>query len=239
VAIPARTPPVPCTGCRYFCVSTWRFRRCRPRFGGGGGERGTLPTGRTWLDGWYDKSASRFPQAIHYASGSPWLAECQNVDYGDEWRASARELGWMPPLTPMSQAYRPEIDGLRTVAVLPVIWYHAGMPDFPGGFIGVDVFGVHSGYPITGFLVNESAQGRYCIARFSERRARRSLPALCVVLIASIIGALCILLPSQFMDFSASIFAMALFLSNMLFLAEVEHPEASRRPSCRRARAHH
>lgn len=60
-------------------------------------EIGALPTGWNWLEGWYDKPSSGYPQAIHYTSGGPWFAECQNVDYGDEWRAAARELGWTAP----------------------------------------------------------------------------------------------------------------------------------------------
>ena len=71
--------------------------------------------------------------------------------------------------------YRPEIDGLRGVAVLPVIFYHAGFQWFSGGYVGVDVFFVISGYLIAAILVDELDQDRFSIAKFYERRARRIL----------------------------------------------------------------
>lgn len=74
--------------------------------------------------------------------------------------------------------YRPEIDGLRAVAVLPVILFHAGFSLFSGGYVGVDVFFVISGYLITSLLLSEFEQGTFSIYRFYERRARRILPAL-------------------------------------------------------------
>lgn len=123
----------------------------------------------------------------------------------------------MPPI------YRHEIDGLRALAVLPVIAFHAGFPGFSGGFVGVDVFFVISGYLITGILAGDLADGRWSIARFYERRARRILPALFVVLAASVLVAHLLLLPPQFKDFSASVFSVVLFLSNMLFLGEVDY----------------
>ena len=119
--------------------------------------------------------------------------------------------------------YRPEIDGLRAVAVLPVIAYHAGLPGFAGGFVGVDVFFVISGYLITGILAGDLAEGRYSIARFYERRARRILPALFVVLAASVVAAHWLMMPPAFMDFAASVVAVVLFLSNMLFISEVDY----------------
>ena len=73
--------------------------------------------------------------------------------------------------------YRKEVDGLRAVAVLPVILYHAGLGAFGGGFLGVDVFFVISGYLITSILYDEMSEGRFSIARFYERRLRRILPA--------------------------------------------------------------
>ena len=69
--------------------------------------------------------------------------------------------------------YRREIDGLRAVAVLPVILFHAGFSVFSGGYVGVDVFFVISGYLITTILINELEEERFSIARFYERRARR------------------------------------------------------------------
>jgi len=70
--------------------------------------------------------------------------------------------------------YRPEIDGLRTLAVMPVILFHAGLPGFGGGFVGVDVFFVISGYLITRILADDMDAGRYSLIEFYERRARAS-----------------------------------------------------------------
>ena len=80
--------------------------------------------------------------------------------------------------------YRAEIDGLRAVAVIPVILFHAGFAAFGGGFVGVDVFFVISGYLITALLLGDLATGRFSIWAFYDRRARRLLPALFVVLAA-------------------------------------------------------
>ncbi|RML66789.1 Acyltransferase 3 [Pseudomonas syringae pv. syringae] len=74
--------------------------------------------------------------------------------------------------------YRPEIDGLRALAVIPVILFHAGLPLFSGGFVGVDIFFVISGYLITSIIIAEKIRGRFSLINFYERRARRILPAL-------------------------------------------------------------
>ncbi|AXX98042.1 acyltransferase family protein [Profundibacter amoris] len=82
--------------------------------------------------------------------------------------------------------YRQEIDGLRAIAVLPVIMFHAGISAFRGGYVGVDVFFVISGYLITGIILEDLQQGRFSILRFYERRARRILPALFLIVLACI-----------------------------------------------------
>ena len=74
--------------------------------------------------------------------------------------------------------YRKEIDGLRALAVLPVIFYHAKFEFFKGGFVGVDVFFVISGYLITSLILKEQKEGRFTLLNFYERRFRRLLPAL-------------------------------------------------------------
>ena len=119
-----------------------------------------------------------------------------------------------------SLSYRPEIDGLRAVAVVPVVLFHAGMHVFSGGFIGVDVFFVISGYLITAILLNDIAQERYSIARFYERRARRILPALLLVMLACLPAAWFGLLPTDFRQFSISILSVLGFVSNISFWRE-------------------
>lgn len=116
--------------------------------------------------------------------------------------------------------YRREIDGLRAVAVIPVILFHAGFTFFSGGYVGVDIFFVISGYLITGIIVSELEQGKFSILRFYERRARRILPALFFVMLCCIPFAIMWMLPSQFKDFSQSLVAVSLFASNILFWRE-------------------
>ena len=114
--------------------------------------------------------------------------------------------------------YRREIDGLRAVAVLPVILFHAGLTFWSGGFVGVDVFFVISGYLITTILIDERERGTYSIWGFYERRARRILPALFVVLLACTPFAWFWIPPYPFEDFARSLAFATLFISNVHFL---------------------
>lgn len=116
--------------------------------------------------------------------------------------------------------YRREIDGLRALAVLPVILFHAGFETFSGGFVGVDVFFVISGYLITTIILAELEQGKFSIVNFYERRARRILPALFLVMLVCIPFAWFWLLPSDMKDFSKSLVAVSVFASNILFWRE-------------------
>ncbi len=116
--------------------------------------------------------------------------------------------------------YRSEIDGLRAIAVLPVIFFHAGLDFFSGGYVGVDVFFVISGYLITSILISDMEVGRFSILRFYERRARRILPALFVVIAACIPFAWFWMTPALFRDFCESIVAVIFFASNVLFWSE-------------------
>ncbi|WP_108445460.1 acyltransferase family protein [Halomonas denitrificans] len=116
--------------------------------------------------------------------------------------------------------YRPEVDGLRAVAVIPVILFHAGFSAFSGGFVGVDIFFVISGYLITTIIYKEMAQGGFSMWRFYERRARRILPALFIVCLACIPFAWLWMLPNEFKDFSQSLVGVATFTSNILFWRE-------------------
>lgn len=112
--------------------------------------------------------------------------------------------------------YRPEIDGLRALAVLPVMVFHAGLPVLTGGYVGVDVFFVISGYLITTILLDDIAGGRFSIARFYERRVRRILPALFVMIAACVPFAWMWMLPEEFKSFGQSVVATVLFSNNVL-----------------------
>ncbi|MRI34319.1 hypothetical protein EOPP23_15120 [Endozoicomonas sp. OPT23] len=116
--------------------------------------------------------------------------------------------------------YRAEIDGLRALAVVPVILFHAGFELFRGGFVGVDVFFVISGYLITTILIEDIENERFSIVNFYERRARRILPALFLVMLVCIPFAWMWMLPTQMKDFSQSLVAVSLFASNILFWRE-------------------
>jgi peptidoglycan/LPS O-acetylase OafA/YrhL len=113
--------------------------------------------------------------------------------------------------------YRPEIDGLRAIAVIPVILFHAGFSYFKGGFVGVDVFFVISGYLITTIILSEMEQGTFSLVRFYERRARRILPALFLVMLVCLPFAWWWLLPGEAKDFSQSLVAVSVYVSNILF----------------------
>lgn len=116
--------------------------------------------------------------------------------------------------------YRREIDGLRALAVVPVIFYHAGVEWFTGGYVGVDVFLVISGYLITSLILSESAEGRFTLIGFYERRARRLLPALFVVLLSTVPFAWLLMYPAEYRDYSQSLISTAVFSSNFLFWLE-------------------
>ena len=113
--------------------------------------------------------------------------------------------------------YRQEIDGLRAIAVLPVIFFHAGMEGFSGGYIGVDIFFVISGFLITSIIINEKKEKKFSLINFYERRARRILPALSVVLILTTIAAYIFMPTVQFTSYSQSLFSVATFASNVFF----------------------
>ena len=117
--------------------------------------------------------------------------------------------------------YRSEIDGLRAVAVVPVILFHAGLSVLPGGFVGVDVFFVISGYLITTILIEDRRKGSYSLAKFYERRARRILPALFLVMAACIPFALLWMPPYELQTFARSMAFASFFVSNFHFLENV------------------
>ena len=119
--------------------------------------------------------------------------------------------------------YRPDIDGLRAVAVLPVVLFHAGLPGFAGGYIGVDVFFVISGYLIAGILLSDLERDRYSIRRFYERRIRRIFPALAAVVAATLAAGAVLLTPASLTQVSRSALAVGAFCSNVFFWKSVDY----------------
>ena len=118
----------------------------------------------------------------------------------------------------MVKDYRPDIDGLRAIAVLAIIFFHLDLPPFHGGYVGVDIFFVISGYLITSIILREIATGSFSLIRFYERRVRRILPALAVVLVATLAAGGLLLGPTAFAELARSAVATSLFGSNIFFL---------------------
>ena len=118
--------------------------------------------------------------------------------------------------SPEYGSYRPEIDGLRAIAVVAVILFHARVPGFGGGFLGVDIFFVISGYLITGLICRDLAAGRFSLGHFYERRIRRILPALNVTMLLCILPAWYLMLPDDLENFGQSLVATSLFANNVL-----------------------
>ncbi|NRD23241.1 acyltransferase [Winogradskyella litoriviva] len=112
--------------------------------------------------------------------------------------------------------YRPEIDGLRALAVLVVVFYHVGL-GFPGGFIGVDIFFVISGYLITSLIVKELQENRFSFLNFYERRIRRIFPASATMVILTMVMGWFLLLPSDFKALGKSVISQTFFSSNIYF----------------------
>ena len=119
--------------------------------------------------------------------------------------------------------YRSDIDGLRALAIIPVVLYHAGIKQFSGGFVGVDVFFVISGYLITLIITEEIKQQRFTITDFYERRIRRIFPALFVVILFCLIAGTLFILPSDFKSFGKSIMATTLFVANIFFWKKTDY----------------
>lgn len=114
----------------------------------------------------------------------------------------------------LAAKYRPDIDGLRAIAVLAVVAFHAAPGRLPGGFIGVDVFFVISGFLISSILLNSLEKGKFSILEFYERRIRRIFPALFVVLLTCAVAGWFFLLPSEYQQLGKHIAAGTAFVSN-------------------------
>ena len=120
----------------------------------------------------------------------------------------------------MPLQYRPDIDGLRALAVMVVILFHADIPGFSGGFVGVDIFFVISGFLITSIILKEINADNFSISRFYERRVRRIFPALFFVLAFTLIASYIIFYYKDFEAFGESLIATTLFASNILFWSQ-------------------
>ena len=125
--------------------------------------------------------------------------------------------------TNINLLYRKDIDGLRALAVLPVIFFHAGFELFSGGFVGVDIFFVISGYLITSIILKDIENNKFSINSFYLRRARRILPALFFVTILCIPASYLALTPGDMKNFGQSLVAVSTFSSNILFYLESDY----------------
>lgn len=123
-------------------------------------------------------------------------------------------------LSSPNEQYRPDIDGLRAFAVLSVVLYHAFPKTIGGGFVGVDVFFVISGFLISSILLKEMTEARFSLTSFYSRRIRRIFPALCVCLAAVLAYGFVCLLPSELMQLGKHVFFGAAFLSNLAIWSE-------------------
>ena len=117
-------------------------------------------------------------------------------------------------------SYRPDLDGLRSLAIVPVMLYHYGLGGLSGGFVGVDVFFVISGFLITSLLLREIEAGGFSIIEFYERRARRILPALFFMLAVTTVLAFLVFLPVDLVNYGKSLIATTVFGSNIFFWRE-------------------
>ncbi len=113
--------------------------------------------------------------------------------------------------------YRSDIDGLRALAVVPVLFYHVGVPGFAGGFVGVDIFFVISGYLICGMIDGDIRSGSFSLGDFYKRRILRILPALFVMFLVTSMLAYAYFLPVELLDYSKSLASAAGSISNVFF----------------------
>ncbi len=115
------------------------------------------------------------------------------------------------------QHHRADIDGLRAIAILPVVLFHAGVAGLGGGFVGVDVFFVISGYLMSSLIASEMTQGEFSLLGFYGRRIRRIFPALFAMMLTCAIVAWFAFMPQELLYFARSMTAAALFISNIQF----------------------
>jgi len=157
-------------------------------------------------------------------SASPKFGANQ-VDYGSQGRV--RRLLGQTQATDKPSNYEPHIDGIRCVAVLSVLFYHFEYRFIPGGFVGVDVFFVISGFLITRLLLADVKRESFSFKRFYMRRIRRLAPALIATLVGTFVVACFFLTPSHFQRFSGASIASLLSVSNIYFWSESGYFDAS------------
>ncbi len=131
-----------------------------------------------------------------------------------------------------ARSHRRDIDGLRSLAIVPVLLYHAGIPGIGGGFVGVDIFFVISGFLIARLVDGELRAGTFTLLSFYERRARRILPALLTMMLATLCAAAALLLPDRYEDLGESALATLGFFSNIHFFQDTGYfaAEAASKP---------
>jgi peptidoglycan/LPS O-acetylase OafA/YrhL len=136
-------------------------------------------------------------------------------------QASGQRSKWIhlsfESIASRSAKYRPDVDGLRAVAVLGVLFFHTGFAPFRGGFVGVDIFYVISGYLITSILTRELTEGKFSLVAFYERRMRRIFPALFTVLLFCMVAGVVLFDPREMTAFGKTLLATTLFVSNFYF----------------------
>jgi peptidoglycan/LPS O-acetylase OafA/YrhL len=192
---------------------------------------------------WLGKSAIRtvfFASTIRILSRGLQLGKSRFTEMADRQRTAreVRAAGWAgalmdwPMVSSPSIRYRPDIDGLRATAVVLVVNFHAFPEAMPGGFIGVDIFFVISGFLITGIITRELAQHRFSLLTFYSRRIRRIFPALIVVLGVTLVLGWLWMLPAPYARLSADVFASAAFFSNIALLLQSGYfdIESARKP---------
>lgn len=147
----------------------------------------------------------------------------EDLRYGDAMTKAGAHATMAPENDGRALRYRPEIDGLRALAILPILLLHSGVTGLRGGFVGVDIFFVISGYLITTIMVRDIAAGRFSLLRFYRHRIVRILPALLVMMIVVLAIGCVLLLPVQLRDLGRSMAATSGFVSNVYFYRTIDY----------------
>lgn len=128
----------------------------------------------------------------------------------------------------IAKKFYPEIQGLRTISIIAVIFFHLGLNILPGGYIGVDIFFVISGFLITKMIVGEISRNSFSLVRFYKNRVVRLLPNLFLMIVASVVISYFVLKPYDFMQYTKSLQFSAVYLTNMVFARQQGYFDMSR-----------